>query len=106
MADEINSELEFKKLYRELPPEEKEMWLPKEIFFLSRSVAKLSSTQDDINTRVRVIENNCQKSTCDTETEPENIKNKVSKKVTYGGYGAGIIAVIYALIELLKVWRG
>jgi hypothetical protein len=96
MAGDINDELEFRERYNKLPPEEKSFWVPKEIYFLSKTVSKLSTTQDDINKRLEAVEKQC---------EPPGLSRK--EKLIYGsGAGAGGIALLGWLAELITKWRG
>lgn len=104
-GEQINSELEFQERFGRMKPEEKEYWMAKELFFQSITMQKLSCTQDTISIRVQAIENNCNQKFC----EPEITNVKYPSRIKYvaygGGISAGVIGVIYGIIELIKVWR-
>jgi hypothetical protein len=102
--------LEFQREYDAMTPDKREWWMANKMFYLTCTVSKLSSTQDNITDRLLVIENNCKQAVCGQGVDNSTPRGKVPQSLKYGAYGVGgtvsVGTIIYWIFELIKAWRG
>jgi len=98
-GDQIINELEFKEFYRKMPETEREYWIPKEIFFISQTVKKLSDCERDIEKRLTTVENSCVY--CTPESQTKKAVSKTGAAAIAGGGLTTGVAIAYLILELL-----
>ena len=108
----INEELEFKQLYNSMPKEEQAIWLPKEIFFLSKKMSLVLDTQEDQGKRLVVIESNCKKALCEVgineqQSIPLTHRDKRTALAKGVGIGGGSVVAVYFIAKglLALIWN-